>query len=772
MQISEMSVNCQLLSDSLLQLFIDYAWNEKLYGERSDNEAKKFRDWVSSENVDLNNENWPFLLKPVYDPECFHSQVWLVDTIQDVFYKVVCQLENVLPILFDCNGNINFIDKNGRTILHIFIAGTKNKARQSQRKIDKNLILIKSLIENGASVNIVDQHGNTPFSLAALYGQKEYLQIMLTNFTNTDTCNEHGNTALHIIVDQSLTIEGKYEKEYPEIVRSLVLKGADLTKKNNKRLTPVQLAASKYNIEVLKIFKTNGADFSILTDDGENLIFLACKDMWCVKDEMRIQKTIDFLVNEGCDINKSDNKGYFPLHYASLWDRAVKCLIIYGAKIDCRTKIHQQTPLHWAVKGYHFNLDTIKILVQAGANVNAKAADGATPLLMAAMTSSPEIVRFLIEQGANVNDKDDIFGFTPLHLAAIEKESFVLLIDKSNDIDVSSNHGVTPFHLASLTSNLDVMELLITRSAKIDCLDNLNRTLLHMVLLGNFFLNLEKLLDRFIDEQLKKVSFIDEMWSSWWCRYNSHCQTSAIELIVNTKKSDVNAKDINGRRPLHLATRDPLGSSIETLLKLGAQIDVFDQNRRLPFHEVLENENIEGLKCLLNFGVDFNENNINHLIIRSKKDIKDVFFDHLVKIDMAGLPIANVYKFNVTVAKYETELYCDYMNEIQKMKERVMDDSSMSLYEFLRTSWRRRIVLMPCKFYDACSEFEFYKKIIHSSYRKAIERQQLFGPALKAWYEITRYNLPNVCVEFILEFMTNGQLTELIESAGLNYVDT
>jgi len=77
---------------------------------------------------------------------------------------------------------------------------------------------------------------------------------------------------------------------------------------------------------------------------------------------------------------------------------------------------------------YRGRLRAVKYLVENGADVNSRGPGGATPLLLASMASHmtvmggdyPGVVGFLIEKGADVNAKNTS-GYSPLHFAKNRK---------------------------------------------------------------------------------------------------------------------------------------------------------------------------------------------------------------------------------------------------------------------------------------------------------------------------------------------------------------
>ena len=102
---------------------------------------------------------------------------------------------------------------------------------------------------------------------------------------------------------------------------------------------------------------------------------------------------------------------------------------------------------------YGGNIEAVKQHLAAGADVNAKnkgfSRKDSTPLQHAALKGQKKVVELLIEKGADVNAKCDV-GWTPLHNAAAygHKEIIELLIAKSADVNAKNKDLNTPLDLA------------------------------------------------------------------------------------------------------------------------------------------------------------------------------------------------------------------------------------------------------------------------------------------------------------------------------------
>ena len=190
------------------------------------------------------------------------------------------------------------------------------------------------------------------------------------------------------------------------------------------------------------------------------------------------------------------------------------------------------TALHWVLIGDITNRKKIvELLLAKGADVNAKADDGATPLYLAITSSRIDIIKLLLEKGADVNAKTDDGGQTPLHRAVMHStlDIIKLLIEKGADVNVKDQNGHTPLHLATEVSKVATVEYLLAKDADVNATDKNGQTPFHLA-----------------------------------ARYAS---LNTLKLLM-TKNPDVNVKDRNGQTPLDIAIEDSKVATAEYLFSI------------------------------------------------------------------------------------------------------------------------------------------------------------------------------------------------------------
>jgi len=138
----------------------------------------------------------------------------------------------------------------------------------------------------------------------------------------------------------------------------------------------------------------------------------------------------------------------------------IDTLLEQGADLEARDA-EGVTALHRAALGDSPEL--ARLLLDRGANLEARDEDGGTPLHYAArFGGSPEVVHLLLDRGAALEARDTR-GATPLHYAVAAKDSSEvvrLLLDRGADVEAQDAEGVTPLDRAALDASPEIARLL------------------------------------------------------------------------------------------------------------------------------------------------------------------------------------------------------------------------------------------------------------------------------------------------------------------------
>ena len=119
---------------------------------------------------------------------------------------------------------------------------------------------------------------------------------------------------------------------------------------------------------------------------------------------------------------------------------------------------------------YDGDVKAVKQHLAAGTDVNAKNKAGATSLSVTVGKGHKEVAEILIAKGADVNAKEDLWGWTPLHYAARSgvKEIIELLIAAGADVNAKNENIFTPLHSSAIHDHKETAELLITKGADVN----------------------------------------------------------------------------------------------------------------------------------------------------------------------------------------------------------------------------------------------------------------------------------------------------------------
>ena len=303
-----------------------------------------------------------------------------------------------------------------------------------------------------------------------------------------------------------------------EIATMLVDAGATVDARDGSGVTPFGLAARWGNRAVLDVLLERGADVGHRDDLGKTVLHLAAQ-----YDHAEV---CEALIAHGLSPNERDNAGNTPLHSAALLARrrSTTVLLNHGANPNARGYLGW-TPLHVAASGAvakdGADPELCRLLVSRGADVNARTAEGVTPIFHAAtqqdsavvatlldlgadpriaqqdgstvlraavLGGSPTVLKMLLDRRTNANERTANMHGALIHLAVDAKspEMVRLLIDHGAIIQATDQDGRTPLFQAAQMGQTEIVALLLKRGARVDTPDRFRRTPLHVAAAGGY----------------------------------------------------------------------------------------------------------------------------------------------------------------------------------------------------------------------------------------------------------------------------------------------
>ncbi|MFH1197137.1 MAG: ankyrin repeat domain-containing protein [bacterium] len=280
---------------------------------------------------------------------------------------------------------------------------------------------------------------------------------------------------------------------YYEIMRYLVAKGADVNARDNNNITALISVVSRNNLEAATLLLDNGAK-----------------------------------------IQEEDNLRKAPIFYAigSESQKMMELLIKRGAYLE-PVNNYKRTPLLMTCRETGA-LQIVKLLVESGANINAKDIFGDTPLTLTAWRGFEDIVNYLLDNNAEFTTEGNE-GIKLLSFA-VDKRLWKLynqMIDKGGDAFLKILYELPVLYLAASGGSIEIVNDLISRKIPVNGIDEYGWTPLH---------------------------------------YASYFGRAEVVKLLIAKGADVNPKTPLGESPLYLARSEIKTDVADILLTAGSDL--------------------------------------------------------------------------------------------------------------------------------------------------------------------------------------------------------
>ena len=235
-------------------------------------------------------------------------------------------------------------------------------------------------------------------------------------------------------------IEAVKERDQ-EAARELLQGDVDVNLSQADGATALAWASYWDDLETADLLIRAGADANIANEHGVTPLSLACTN--------RSALMVETLLNAGADPNIAQWYGETPLMSCARTGNvsAVGLLLDHAADVNLRETERGQTALMWAAAERHS--EVVRALIERGADVNARTQSGFTPLMFAAQNNDLESARLLVESGAEINAVTPKYdNALTVASASRAEEVAIFLLEEGADPNAEDRYGITPLHYA------------------------------------------------------------------------------------------------------------------------------------------------------------------------------------------------------------------------------------------------------------------------------------------------------------------------------------
>lgn len=363
--------------------------------------------------------------------------------------------------------------------------------------------LAERLLSAGALVDASNELGITPISIACRNGSEAMVDLLLKAKADAKGSEPSGETVLmscartgslgaveqllaagaepnSVEVDSGQTaLMWAAAGGHWEIVDLLIGAGADVNASSSGKFTPLMFAARTGDLKSAELLLDAGAEVNVATEDGLSPLLIASasldaitgSDYRLVVEESQHESVGALLLDRGADVTQGDQYGMTALHYAVEMNKPSLLRALLKRDADPNAQLTQGLPF------------------RRGDYVGREAYDGASPFWLAARLGNVEMMRELLDAGADPELRQ-AWGVTPTMVAAgvtqtdsriANEEKLIqalelLVLEIKTDIHSVDRSGQTAVHGAANVSGNEIIKFLVAEGADPEAVDSRGRT--------------------------------------------------------------------------------------------------------------------------------------------------------------------------------------------------------------------------------------------------------------------------------------------------------
>jgi len=345
-----------------------------------------------------------------------------------LFIAVQADSASTIQALINAGASVSGRDALGNTALHAAVRWDKRAAAEA-------------LIAAKIDINAYNLNGNTPLHDAIRQGRFDMETLLIARGANIEARDAEGNTALMLAV-----ITGNF-RAASQIMQSK----PDVNTRNNAGQTPLLVAVENERSDMVALLLDHGAQIHAQDADGNSPFTVALNTS---------PRMVLSLLEKGRD--QVDNEGRSPLDIAIVLNKSpadIERITSWaGAALLYAVDREGKTPLRYAVD--LGNWPVAKFLTDQGSNVFSIARDGKTPADIVLASGNTDAIRALF--GGKAISARDLSGNTVLHYAARNCNSNIIrfLLDLGAERTALNTAGESPLDIAMRWGNTAAQEVL------------------------------------------------------------------------------------------------------------------------------------------------------------------------------------------------------------------------------------------------------------------------------------------------------------------------